>query len=67
MDDTHHNAYGADQLARCVVEGIRRSVPALAARLRDGTAAFDPSHPDDPGQFQLPPSPAAAAVKPDGS
>src|SRR6185295_19275208 len=28
-DNTHHNAYGGYELARCVVEGIRAQVPAL--------------------------------------
>ena len=32
-DDTHHNAYGGYELARCVVEGIKASVPELATHL----------------------------------
>jgi hypothetical protein len=32
-DDTHPNACGGYELARCVVEGIRANVPALAAQL----------------------------------
>ncbi|MCB1130389.1 MAG: rhamnogalacturonan acetylesterase [Verrucomicrobiae bacterium] len=66
-DDTHHNAYGAYELARCVVEGIRGSVPALAERLREDIPAFDPASPDDADGFRLPPSPSAAVLKPDGN
>lgn len=66
-DDTHHNAYGGMQLAKCVVEGIRRSVPDLAARLRPGLPAFDPARPDPPAEFALPPSPTPPARKPAGS
>ena len=55
-DNTHHNAFGAYELARCVVEGIRTGVPGLAGRLRDDCAPFDPTHPDDPEAFPIPPS-----------
>src|SRR5678815_3276872 len=34
-DATHHNDYGAYELARCVVEGIRRSRLALARSIVD--------------------------------
>lgn len=45
-DDTHHNAFGAYELSRCVVEGIRRKVPALADRLRPNISRFEPHNPD---------------------
>lgn len=66
-DDTHHNPYGAYELARCMVEGIRAELPELAADLRPGIGVFDPEHPDDPAQFVIPASLAAGAEKPEGN
>ncbi len=46
-DATHHSAYGAYELAKCVVEGVRASSLDLKRFLTSDVAAFDPSHPDD--------------------
>ncbi|MDB6174169.1 MAG: rhamnogalacturonan acetylesterase [Chthoniobacteraceae bacterium] len=66
-DDTHFNAYGSYELARCVVEGIRNKVPHLAKLLLDDVQAFDPRHPDSIGAFRLPASPAKASEEPAGN
>jgi lysophospholipase L1-like esterase len=66
-DDTHFSSYGAYQLAKCVVEGIKARVPALAAHLRPGLAVYDPAHPDRFADWHLPPSPPKPVVKPEGS
>ncbi len=50
-DMTHHNEYGAYQLAKCVVEGIRRSGLGLAGRIAEDFSPFDPSIPDPPERF----------------
>ena len=44
-DSTHHSSYGAYELAKCVVQGIRDSKLELAAYLAD-VQPFDPAHPD---------------------
>jgi lysophospholipase L1-like esterase len=44
-DITHTSSYGAYGLARCVVEGIRQTVPDLAAHLLPEPGRFDPSNP----------------------
>jgi lysophospholipase L1-like esterase len=67
QDPTHHNNYGSYELARCVVEGIRAKVPALAKYLADDAPTFDPVHPDSPESFSLPASPTASADKPLGN
>jgi lysophospholipase L1-like esterase len=67
QDGTHHNNYGSYELARCVVEGIRQSVPGLAKYLADDARRFEPAHPDPVAQFQLPPSPMNDNAKPDGN
>jgi len=65
-DDTHFSAYGAYEMARCVTEGIRQGVPALAAFLAPAVQPFDPSHPDDPALVAIPASPWVKADKPEG-
>lgn len=66
-DDTHFNTYGAYELAKCVVMGIRATVPGLARSITPDFKTFDPSHPDPVALWQLPASPARPATKPDGS
>lgn len=55
-DETHFNEYGADALARCVVEGLRGADPALLHGLAGHLAAdadrFDPSHPPPPPRLE---------------
>ena len=43
---THFTDYGAYEMARCVVEGVRTKLPALATYLTDDVTPFDPTHPD---------------------
>lgn len=65
-DDTHFNPYGGYQLARAVVEGIRRSVPELAAFIRPDVEPYDPARPDPFDSVNIPPSPRASFEKPAG-
>ena len=65
-DDTHHSPFGGFELAKCVVQGIRDSVPDLAERLRPGIPDFDPAKPDDFAAFRLPASGRQSVRKPDG-
>lgn len=68
-DATHHNNYGAYELAKAVAEGIR-TTPALAklaALLTDDFAGYDPARPDDPAAFALPASPQRSDVRPRGN
>jgi lysophospholipase L1-like esterase len=58
QDGTHHNAYGAYELAKCVAEGIKEQVPLLAAYLDKSVPAFDPAKPDNADDFYMPASPA---------
>lgn len=66
-DNTHFNGYGAYELAKCVVEGIRTSKLGLSNYLIDGLKTFDPAHPDSFETFSLPLSPKSSVVKPDGN
>jgi len=66
-DDTHFNSYGAYELARCVVEGIKAHRLGLTRYLADDVGTFDPSHPDSLASWHLPPSPASTERKPEGN
>lgn len=66
-DDTHFSNYGAYQLAKCIVEGIKKAEPELAKFLLDGLPAYDPAHPDPVKEFYFPTSPLVTVVKPDGN
>lgn len=66
-DATHHNNYGAYQLARAVVEGIRRANLPLAQRLLPDVAPYDAAQPDPVETFALPASPRRSLVAPRGN
>lgn len=66
-DHTHHSDYGSYELAKCVVQGIRASHSPLARYLVADLPPFHPDAPDPFSQFDIPPDPAAAAVKPYGN
>lgn len=66
-DATHHNNYGAYQLAKSVVEEIRDNHPPLASHLKKGLPLYNPSQPDPVDTFALQPSPGTSTKRPDGS
>jgi hypothetical protein len=65
-DNTHFNSYGAYELARCIVEGIKANKLGIAKFLADDVKPFDPSHPDPVNTWSLPMSPALTMTVPDG-
>ncbi|WP_345953788.1 rhamnogalacturonan acetylesterase [Mucilaginibacter sp. PAMB04168] len=65
-DNTHFNPYGAYELAKCIVEGIKTNNLGLKKYLVD-TKTFDPSKPDPIESFNWPLSPKNSAIKPDGN
>jgi lysophospholipase L1-like esterase len=66
-DDTHFNPYGAYELAKCVVQGIRQNKMDLAKYIIDGLPAFNPAHPDKMNEFHWYESPSSNLLKPDGN
>ncbi|WP_169449465.1 glycosyl hydrolase 115 family protein [Marinimicrobium agarilyticum] len=66
-DNTHHSPYGAYELARAVVKGIREKVPGLATHLRENVPPFDPAEPDAPDAVFVPASPVFELEKPEGN
>jgi lysophospholipase L1-like esterase len=67
QDATHHDNYGAYELAQCVLQGIRDAHLPLAALIADDFTGFDPAHPDAPDTFPLPPSLAHRSKEPRGN
>ncbi|WP_316807732.1 rhamnogalacturonan acetylesterase [Pedobacter agri] len=66
-DNTHFNPYGAYEIAKCVVLGIKSQKLGLAKYITDDYPDFDPSKPDDPMVWKWPDSPKSSLVKPDGN
>lgn len=66
-DATHHDNYGAYELAKCVVQGIRDAHLPLAQFIVEDFKGFDPAHPDAPEDFHLAPSPQRSDVAPRGN
>lgn len=56
-DNTHFNKYGAFELARCIVHGIREAKLPLRKLLTKDIPDFDPSKPDPEATFNLPATP----------
>ncbi len=56
-DTTHFNNFGAYELARCIVHGIRENKLPIAKFLDPSVPDFDPAHPDVFADFHLPYTP----------
>ncbi|WP_228098802.1 rhamnogalacturonan acetylesterase [Pedobacter sp. MC2016-24] len=66
-DNTHFNTYGAYEIAKCVVEGIKKANLGISKFLIDPAFNFDPSKPDAVANWHWPESPKSSVVKPDGN
>lgn len=66
-DNTHFNPYGGYQIAQCILRGIVDNHIPLEDYIIDEFKGFDPASPDDPDTFDIPATPFASIVKPDGN
>jgi lysophospholipase L1-like esterase len=66
FDATHHSPYGAYEIAKCVIQGVRDAKLELANHIADDMPAFDPAKPDPVESFDAPPSPGVTNQKPFG-
>jgi lysophospholipase L1-like esterase len=66
-DATHTDNYGAYELAKCVVQGIKDNHLLLAQAIVDDFQGFDPTHPDAPAGFAVPRSPLSTTERPRGN
>ena len=66
-DNTHFNPYGACEIAKMVVMGLKQIGCPLTKHLRSDWQDFDPSQPDDPNKFIWYMSTGSNLTKPDGN
>lgn len=66
-DDTHFNPYGAYEVAKMVVMGIKHLGLPISQHLRNDWADYSPAKPDDPATFVWYPAPIYETAKPDGN
>ncbi len=61
-DNTHFNSYGAYELTKCIIEGIKENKLGIRDYLIKGIPKFDPSLPDPFEKFSLPMSPHSPVI-----
>ncbi|MEI6945852.1 rhamnogalacturonan acetylesterase [Paraflavisolibacter sp. H34] len=67
QDNTHFSTYGAYELAKLVVTGIRNANLPIAQYLKKDLPAYDPAQPAAFEDWKLPQSSFIAVQKPDGN
>ena len=66
-DNTHFNPYGAYEVAKCVVMGMKQLNLPVVQYLRADWQDFNPAQPDDWKTFKWAPTRISENVKPDGN
>ncbi|MCH3995458.1 MAG: rhamnogalacturonan acetylesterase [Prevotella sp.] len=66
-DNTHFNPYGAYEVAKMVVMGMKANHLNLVEDLRPDWKDYDPAHPDDWKTYRWYPAPMIDLVKPAGN
>lgn len=66
-DNTHFSTYGAYEVAKCVVEGMKKADLDIVKYLRADYKGFDPAHPDSFKSFKWNLCPFTEIEKPDGN
>ena len=66
-DNTHFNPFGAWEIAKMIVMGLKQINSPLVYSLQADWKDFDPSHPDDPDAFVWHMSSGSNITKPDGN
>ena len=66
-DNTHFNPYGAWEVAKMIVMGLKQLNSPLADHLRSDWQDFNPAQPDDANQFVWHLSGGSNITKPDGN
>jgi lysophospholipase L1-like esterase len=66
-ENTHHSDYGSNQIARCVLQGIRNLNLPLASLITADFQRFDPSRPGRFEDFKMARSPLVTNITPLGN
>ena len=65
-DNTHFNPFGAYEVAKCVIFGLKHIDIPFIIHLREEWKDFDPKNPDNWEDFIWVPAPSVDSIKPDG-
>jgi len=66
-DNTHFNPFGAWQIAKMIVMGLKQLNSPMVEHLRSDWQDYDPAQPDDPDAFVWHMSAGSNLTKPDGN
>ncbi len=66
-DNTHFNPYGAYQISKCVIEGMKKANLPIIKYLREDYNEYNPAYPDEIAKFRWNNSPFTEIEKPDGN
>lgn len=66
-DNTHFNSFGANEIALCVIKGLRDLNSPLAKYFLKKVPQYNPNHPNAFAKWTLPMSTRFEIVKPDGN
>lgn len=66
-DNTHFNPYGAYQIAKCIIEGMKQLNLPILGSLRSDYTPYNPAQPDKVEEFKWNASPFIEMEKPDGN
>lgn len=66
-DDTHFSTFGAYEVAKCVIEGIKKAGLPIAQYIRTDYKGFNPATPDKKESFKWYLSPFCDVTKPAGN
>ncbi|MBD0833739.1 rhamnogalacturonan acetylesterase [Aestuariibaculum sediminum] len=66
-DNTHFNSFGANEIAKCVVQGIKDLNLDLVKFLRPNIPIYDPKNPDNIKDWEVPMSTRFEIKKPEGN
>jgi lysophospholipase L1-like esterase len=66
-DNTHFNSFGANEIALCILKGIRELDIPLKKQIKKGTSNYNPKKPNYISSWTLPMSDRFEITKPDGN
>ncbi|MEY2867930.1 MAG: hypothetical protein RIR01_330 [Bacteroidota bacterium] len=66
-DNTHFGSFGANEVAKCVVQGIRDLGLDIAKNIKNTVPKYDPKKPSQPAEWTVPASLRIETTKPDGN
>lgn len=66
-DNTHFNAFGGNQICKCILRAIQENDSPLKNFIAKDFNSFDPAFPDNPDNFYISPTPFYSITKPEGN